>query len=139
MKKYRIVIVENDEDEQMFMREGFEATGLFEILGMVRSGEDLFDWLALNHNDLPDIILSDLNMPGKNGYDILAEIRQYDLFAHLPVIITSTSSAKTIMDKCIALGASNYLVKPDTFIEYEAFAKNIYAFIEGNIVMKQHG
>ena len=67
MKKYKIIIVENDEDEQMFMKEGFDSAGLFDIVGQVKNGDTLFEWLDENKNALPDIILSDLNMPGKNG------------------------------------------------------------------------
>ena len=57
MKKYKIIIVENDEDEQMFMKEGFDSAGLFDIVGQVKNGDTLFEWLDENKNTLPDIIL----------------------------------------------------------------------------------
>ena len=74
----------------------------------------------------PDLILSDLNMPGKNGYDILSEMRANPLLARIPVVITSTSTARSIMDKCLALGAADYVVKPDTFIEYAPFVRQLH-------------
>jgi len=129
MKKYNIIIVENDEDEQFFMREGFNASGLFQIVAQLECGEDLFEWLQENTDTMPDLILSDLNMPGKNGYDIITEIKSTDAYTHIPVVITSTSSTKTIMDKCLALGASAYLVKPDTFVEYGPYIQNLYQLI----------
>src|SRR6478752_1306823 len=77
MKTYNIIIVENDEDEQVFMKEGFDAVPeLFRIKAQLSSGDELFDWLKENQQDLPDIILSDLNMPGKNGYDIIAAVKE---------------------------------------------------------------
>src|SRR4051812_19512848 len=98
MIKYKIIIVENDEDEQFFMKEGFDNAGLFQIMAQVRNGEGLLEWLHNNETNLPDVILSDLNMPGKNGYDIINEIRSSPSYHQIPVIITSTSSTKTIID-----------------------------------------
>jgi len=126
MKKNKIILVENDEDEQFFMKEGFEASGLFELLTIADDGNHLFDWLEKNSPVLPDIILSDLNMPGKNGYDILTEIRRHPAYSQISVIIISTSSAPTVIKRCRDLGATDYMVKPDTFIEYKAFAQKLY-------------
>ncbi|MCW3107113.1 MAG: response regulator receiver protein, partial [Segetibacter sp.] len=68
---------------------------------------------------------SDLNMPGKNGYDILKELRADSRFASLPIVITSTSSIKSVIDTCMQLGATKFIQKPDTFVEYEDFAKEL--------------
>jgi len=129
MKKYTIVIVDNDEDEQFFMKEGFDAADLFQIKAQLRNGDLLLEWLEENKAVLPDLVLSDLNMPGKNGYDILDELKANPAYAHLPVIITSTSSAPTIIDKCLQKGAAEYMVKPDTFVEYEPFVKKLHQVI----------
>jgi len=136
MKKYKIVIVENDEDEQFFMKEGFDATGLFQIINQLKNGDHLFEWLEANDNLLPDLILSDLNMPGKNGYDIITEVKDTPAYAHIPVIITSTSSTKSIMDKCLALGAAEYITKPETFVDYVPFVKKLYQLIEDKQLVK---
>jgi CheY-like chemotaxis protein len=126
MKKYKIIIVENDEDEQFFMKEGFDAAGLFQIEGLVRSGDELFDWLGEHEDNLPDIILTDLNMPGKNGYDIIETVHASATYSHIPVIVTSTSSTKVIIDKCLEMGAADYLVKPETFVKYVPYIENLY-------------
>ncbi|HWJ29746.1 MAG TPA: response regulator [Flavisolibacter sp.] len=130
MKKYTIILVENDPDEQFFMKEGFDAAGLFDILAQPRNGDELFEWIQENPLIIPDVILSDLNMPGKNGYDIINEMKEHPAFSHVPVIITSTSSTKTIIDKCLSMGAADYLIKPDTFVEYEPFVRNLYKLIK---------
>ena len=136
MKKYKIIIVENDEDEQLFMKEGFETADLFQIVGQVPNGDSLFEWLSQHLNSLPDIILSDLNMPGKNGYDVINEVKSNTLYAHIPVVITSTSSTRTIMEKCIAAGASDYIVKPETFVEYVPYVQSLYKRIEEKQLVK---
>jgi CheY-like chemotaxis protein len=129
MKKIRIVVVENDEDEQTFMREGFDASGLFDILAMVRNGNQLEEWLADNQALLPEVILSDLNMPGKNGYDVIKDLGTNPHYRHIPVIITSTSSTRSIIEKCINLGAASYIVKPETFVDYLPFVEKLHQTI----------
>ena len=136
MKKYAIVTVDNDEDELFFMKEAFEATEMFQVIAQFESGDELIDWLNNNPTVLPEIILTDLNMPGKNGYDIIEDITSHDQFSHLPVIITSTSSTKSIIDKCLALGAADYIVKPSSFIEYKFFIKDLYNAIKEKQIVK---
>lgn len=136
MKKYNIIIVENDEDEQFFMREGFDGAGLFHIMAMVKNGNELFEWLEINSTQLPDLILSDLNMPGKNGYDIIDETKAHPIYSAIPVVITSTSSTPAIISKCLAKGASDYVVKPETFVEYVPFVERLYRRIEEKQLVK---
>lgn len=136
MKRYKIIIVENDEDEQLFMKEGFETANLFEVIAVVLNGDTLFEWLTQNINSLPDIILSDLNMPGKNGYDVIKEVKSNPLYSHIPVVITSTSSTRTIMEKCLTAGASEYIVKPETFVEYVPYVKDLYNRVEEKQLVK---
>jgi CheY-like chemotaxis protein len=129
MKKYRIIVVENDEDEQLFIREAFHAADMFDIIQQVENGDKLMEWLGNNKTNLPDFILSDLNMPGMNGYDIIEEMKTNPLYAHIPIIITSTSSTPSMMQKAVDKGAAAYLVKPDTFVDYEPFAKELHGII----------
>ena len=136
MKNYKIVIVENDEDEQFFMKEGFDATDLFNIIAQIKNGDALMDWLQENPHNLPDVVLSDLNIPGKNGYDVISDVKANPSYSHIPVIITSTSSTKTIIDKCLSLGAADYVIKPDTFVEYVPYVKNLYKVIQEKQLVK---
>ena len=135
MRKYKIIIVENDEDEQLFMKEGFDKTDHFNILAQLQNGNDLFDWLHENPNQLPDIILSDLNMPGKNGYDVITEVKETPHLAHIPVIITSTSSTPSIIEKCLQMGAAYYMVKPETFVQYEPYVQQLYKVLVDNKIV----
>jgi DNA-binding response OmpR family regulator len=120
-KKIRIVIVENDEDEREFMKDGFEASDRFEVLALLKNGDMLMDWLAKS-DERPEVILSDLNMPGKNGYDIIVLMKEKSI----PVVITSTSTTTSIINKSLNMGAADYFVKPDTFVEYQPFAERLY-------------
>lgn len=132
MKRYKLVIVENDEDERFFMTQEFEAFGAFDILGVFINGDTLFEWLSGSPAQLPDIILSDLNMPGKNGYDILTVLKADPAYDDIPVIITSTSSVIAVREKCLSMGASDYLIKPEMFIDYGPYVEKFYQKIEAN-------
>jgi CheY-like chemotaxis protein len=136
MRTYKIIIVENDEDEQFFMKEGFKAVDLFQIIAQLNNGDELLEWLQEHPDSMPDLILSDLNMPGKNGYDVIADMKTTPAYAHIPVVITSTSSTRTIIEKCLVLGAADYIVKPDTFIEYTTYARQLHQLIEEKALVK---
>ena len=125
MEKIKIIIAENDEDEQFFMKDGFEASGHFNVIGFACSGDELLATLNNDELDPPDMILSDLNMPGKNGYDVLKALRADKKFSALPIVITSTSSIKSVIDTCMQLGATKFMQKPDTFVEYADFAREL--------------
>ncbi len=130
MKKYSIVIVENDEDEQFFMKEGFDASNLFTIIGQPANGNELIEWLDNNPQTKPDLILSDLNMHGKNGYDIITFIREHPDYKTIPVVITSTSTIASVREKCLSTGAASFLPKPDTFIDYRAYVTSLYEILQ---------
>ncbi|GAA0540295.1 response regulator [Chitinophaga japonensis] len=123
--KINVVLVENDEDEQLFMKEGFLSTDLFNILAVAGNGEEALAAIY-NGQPLPDLVISDLNMPGKNGLDLLLELKSDAGLSHIPVIIISTSFTSTIINKCMSSGAHAYHTKPDSFIEYDKFAQQIY-------------
>jgi CheY-like chemotaxis protein len=131
MKRYKIVIVENDEDELFFMKEAFESSVLFDVLYTAKNGDVLFEWLAEQSVvEYPELILSDLNMPGKNGYDILSEIASEERYAGIKVVITSTSTIKLVVDNCLSMGAYDFVPKPETFVDYNSYVVKLHQRME---------
>lgn len=124
MRTFRLAIVENDEDERFFMSEAFRKYPAFEILGEFGNGDQLTDWLHSAPGALPQLVLSDLNMPGKNGYDIISELQT--TYPDIAVFATSTSSVVSTREKCIRAGARDFIAKPDIFIAYESFVEEFY-------------
>lgn len=125
-KKIKVLLVEDNEDERLFMKNGFVQSGLYEVIGEAENGNDLLEFLSTSNSFLPDVILSDLNMPGRNGYEVILDIKTNRTFAHIPVIILTTAPFKPYEKRCKELGACAYYTKPDTFLEYKEFAENIY-------------
>ena len=78
-------------------------------------GQDLMEVLRVKVPPSPEVIFLDLNMPRKNGFECLMEIRRMEKFRHIPIIIFSTSSQPDIVNKVYQNGASFYLPKPNSY------------------------
>ena len=63
----------------------------------------------------PEILFLDLNMPGKNGFQILTELRNTTRFKTLPIVILSTSTDRATIEKTRELGANYYVPKPNSY------------------------
>ncbi len=108
-----------------------------EVAGMINSeinvvthtqGDHLIDALK-NPPPAPHIIFLDLNMPGRNGFDILEELKTTEKFKEIPVVIFSTSSDEKNIARSRSLGANYYLPK---MTSYDAFKKSIEATLNIN-------
>ncbi|RYY15526.1 MAG: response regulator [Chitinophagaceae bacterium] len=125
MNKFRILIAENDEDEQDFLKEGFDSSEYFEVVAMAMNAEGLFRILE-NNSELPDLVLTDLNMEGQNGYDVLRFMNSHPRFANIPVIVYSGSLLESVVTKCISLGAKEVVMKPSSLDGYQKFPAQLY-------------
>ena len=80
--------------------------------------------------DPPDLVLLDLNMPKKNGFASLQELKEDERLKDIPVIIYSTSNNDHEKRKCINFGALEYLVKPISVDEGDRMVKRFMQFIK---------
>src|SRR6187397_2676511 len=126
MEKIKLMLAENDEDENLFMVEGFLSTGLYDIIGNALSGEELLQQLDRPDQPIPDLIITDQNMQGKTGFDVIRTLKANPKFSSIRIIVLSTASTRAMIDKCKELGGYAYLVKPDTFTEYDRLAHSLY-------------
>lgn len=83
-------------------------------------GMDALQWLEDN---LPDLVICDIQMPNLDGYQFLEKLRQRDYTKHTPVIMLSGSEASKERIKCYKLGAQDYLTKPFNPEELEELIK----------------
>ncbi|RYY98772.1 MAG: response regulator [Chitinophagaceae bacterium] len=114
-----ILIIDDDPDDREFLIDSFRQTGVEGIVG-VASAEAAFAFLQQipDGHDLPRLIVTDLNMPGINGYEFLRALKQIQRYRHIPVIVCSTSSMPTDAQAARASGAEAFITKPATFSEY---------------------
>lgn len=109
-----IFYVDDDEDDRFFFE---EVTGqIGENISLFELGDQLLLQLR-NPPPSPSIIFLDLNMPIKDGFEVLQEIKSSSAFKDVPVIILSTASNPETIQRCFDLGASLYLRKSTSMQE----------------------
>lgn len=118
-----ILLAEDDEDDRQFFKEAIERMNLNTTLEMVTDGVYLIEYLKNNPEKRPHLIFLDLNMPRKDGFECLREIRGELGLTELPIAIYSTSNASVDMEEAFRLGANIYIRKPSDF----TMLKNIIA------------
>jgi len=122
-KPFRILIADDDFEDFLLIKNTFEANQLNVHLSHVEDGQYLIDILRAQgkynkFGELPNLILLDLNMPRKNGFDVLKEIKENDQLKKIPIIIFTTSKTARDIDKAYELGANCYISKPQTVEEW---------------------
>jgi two-component system response regulator len=119
MEELFILIAEDDADDRFLLQAAFDENSFSDRLHFVDNGVELIDYLknvtAENAADLPRFILLDLNMPKKDGREVLKELKQDVFFKKIPVIIFSTTNNEQEMRRCYELGANSYITKPNSF------------------------
>jgi two-component system response regulator len=120
MDEIFILIAEDDADDRFLLQAAFEENGFKDKLYFVENGVELVEYLYKltqdgNTGKLPRFILLDLNMPKKDGREVLKEIKQNSVLKKIPVIIFSTTNNEQEMRRCYELGANSYITKPNSF------------------------
>ncbi len=93
-----ILLAEDDKDDCLLFQEALEELDLQTQLTFVHDGVQLMQLLTKNSNQIFDVLFLDLNMPCKNGYECLEEIKRSDELKSLPIIIFSTSYDQSVAD-----------------------------------------
>lgn len=121
MSKLKILIAEDDADDRFLFETAFAEKGFPEKLEFVENGVELFNYLnAIEkrnepQDNYPGFILLDLNMPKKDGREVLKELKQHPVFKKIPVIVFTTTKNEMEIKRCYELGANAYIVKPVSF------------------------
>ncbi|MGZ3750354.1 MAG: response regulator [Mucilaginibacter sp.] len=100
MKSVNILLVEDNEGDILLTTEALEECKIISKVTVIRDGKKAIDYFEGldNKSDYPDLVLLDINLPKRNGQQVLKYIKGNDLYKHIPVIIlTTTSSEKEIL------------------------------------------
>jgi CheY-like chemotaxis protein len=130
MELKQILVVDDDPEDRAIIKEALEMIHDGEIIMFAENGEQALDVLdeCFTSNRLPCLVVLDLNMPKMNGTETLRSIKKSEAFKHIPVIIYSTSVNPAEKDRCLQLGALDYIAKPISFVESKATAQKLFAF-----------
>ncbi len=120
MDEIFILIAEDDADDRFLLNAAFEENGFRDKLHFVENGVELLEFLRHLISDeasprVPSFILLDLNMPKKDGREVLREIKEDALMKRIPVVVFSTTNNEQEMKRCYELGANSYITKPNSF------------------------
>ena len=118
----KVLIADDDKDDRYFLDLAFREAELGHNVNFVSNGEELMEHLNKIHSfgntqRTPDLILLDLNMPKKDGREVLKEIKSDLRFQKVNVVIFSTTISDQDRAYTSMLGASGHIIKPFDFSE----------------------
>ena len=116
MKFIHILLVEDNEGDILLTTEALEEGGMMSKLSVARDGQEALDFLnkkgEFRNSELPDLILLDINLPRKNGHEVLKYVKTHPVFRSIPVIMLTTSSSQKDIDESYKNYANCYITKP---------------------------
>lgn len=130
-----ILLADDDDDDCLFFKEALDELPMATQLTTVNDGNELMQLLNKTQA-LPHVLFLDLNMPLKNGYECLSEIKTNPILSTLPVIIFSTSFDKDSVYQLREYGAHYYIRKPGVFSELKTVIYSALSTIEKNNFLK---
>jgi len=132
---YTILLAEDDPNEVFLIQRALEKVGLKSPLRVARDGQEAIDYL--NHqgdfadpalNPVPTLVLLDLKMPRKNGFEVLDWLRQQPGLKRMFVVVLSSSGEISDINRAYDLGANSYLVKPGSFETLTDLVKQLESY-----------
>lgn len=121
-RKNTVLLVDDDQDYYQLTVDAVKQAGREWDIRWVKDGAEAMDYLLHEgvYQDayrypVPALILLDLNMPKKNGFETLEEIRSNPALKNIPVAMMTTAHSNETIKKCYALGADSFFTKPVNF------------------------
>jgi CheY-like chemotaxis protein len=135
MTNQTILHVEDDPNDVFFLDHAFKRAEITAPLQVVNDGQDAIDYLSASgifsdrtRFPMPCLVILDLKMPRKDGLQVLQWLRQESNCVWLPVIVLSSSSLASDVDRAYRLGANSFVVKPADINRRIEFAKYIKGY-----------
>lgn len=127
-----ILLIEDSPSDAAILLAAFENIGYAGNIQIATDGigaiQELENISLDSINKMPQLILLDLNLPRKNGLEVLEEIKTNSHWQHIPTIIFSSSSAPKDIEKSYQLHANAYLAKPRELKQYQLTVQQLHNF-----------
>lgn len=128
-RPFEILLIEDNSGDVLLTKEAFEEIDYKDHINVARDGEDALDYLykrgPYERAVRPDLILLDLNLPRKDGREVLQVIKQDESLRSIPVVVLTTSKSDRDIKICYDLHANCYITKPVDFEEFLAIMKQV--------------
>src|SRR5687768_1182227 len=130
-----VLIAEDSENDLLMLRRAFRQASITAPVQFVSDGEQAIAYLKgegkfgrREEFPLPDVLLLDLKMPRKNGFEVLEWLRTQPSLRHLRVVVLTTSQQLRDVNRAYALGAASFLTKPVNFVEFKDTIQAMYNY-----------
>ncbi|RZM26899.1 MAG: response regulator [Pedobacter sp.] len=121
-----ILLVDDDEDDQLFFREQlYKHAPTYQVVTL-SNGEELLADLA-QCQELPELILLDVNMPLMDGFEALSQIRAIEAYRQIYIVMITTAGRELERHKALFLGANQFMVKPTSVKESDELMQRLIA------------
>lgn len=127
-----VLLVEDDPGDVLMTQEAFHDYKISNNLNVVTNGEDAISYLrkqgAFAHVTTPDLVLLDLNLPRRDGREVLREVKADEALRRIPIVVLTTSDAEDDVLGSYQLHANAYVRKPVDFDQFVAAIRAIDDF-----------
>ncbi|MBT8416361.1 MAG: response regulator [Silicimonas sp.] len=123
MRKFRILLIEDNPDHASLTADCLQSDGEEVEVECLASGEEALAFLTDRYakaNELPDLLLLDINMPGMNGLDLLRHVKSDSKLRIIPAVMLSTSMSMRDINEAKANHANSYVLKSSDFDSLES-------------------
>ena len=125
-----ILLVEDDPADVSFIKRALQKADSKVALHVLHDGEQAMAYLSSSNGQgtpsgLPSLVITDLKMPKITGHQLIEWMRSQARFAHIPIVVLSSSGMEQDIDRAIDLGANAYIQKPLSLSELERIVQSL--------------
>jgi two-component system, chemotaxis family, response regulator Rcp1 len=144
MAKYyrpvRLLLVEDNPSDVWLLREALRLSEFPVNITIARDGVEATHYLhqvEAQIDQKPDLVLLDLNLPRKNGCEVLSEVKRSRVLQPIPIVVLTSSSAEEERRQALELKASAFLTKPDSLPDYVDMVLGLERFWQPDLNLPQ--
>jgi CheY-like chemotaxis protein len=132
-----ILLAEDNQTDVFFIKEALKRCRFSVRLGVVHNGEEALSYLRhqgqFSYRPDPDLVLLDLNLPKKDGWEVLTEVKRDLKLNPIPVLILTSSMSEEDSRRAFRLNADFYMVKPLNMMQFPILVKSLERFLMGHL------
>jgi chemotaxis family two-component system response regulator Rcp1 len=131
MEPLKILLIEDSPSDVRLVREALKENSMSVEMTVARDGVEAMNYLreaARGAANRPDLVLLDLNLPGKTGGEVLAEVKSSPDLRQIPVVVLTSSRSDEDVQQAYSLNANCYITKPADLAEYINVVRAIKQF-----------
>ena len=123
----KILLAEDNEDDIFVIQKAFKEAKLLNMVSVVKDGEEVMAYLRRQGQyrdaEMPGLLILDIRMPKKDGFEVLKEVKADPALKHLPVVVLTTSKQEEDVVRSYETGACSFVTKPVGFAQFQEMVR----------------